>query len=418
MPSDPTGRRAGLRFVFITVLLDMLALGIVVPVLPRLVADFVQGDTARAARAMGLFGIAWALMQFVFSPLLGMLSDRFGRRPVILLSNLGLGLDYVIMALSPTLGWLFAGRLLSGITAASVPTAMAYVSDVTPPDRRARSFGLIGAAFGVGFALGPALGGLLGASNPRLPFWVASGFSLLNFLYGLLVLPESLPPERRQARLRWKRANPAGALQLLRVRPELMGLASVNFLVYLSQQVNPTVFVLYVIHRYQWSQRTIGGALTMVGLTTLVISGGLIGPVVARLGERRTLFAGLLCGALGFALFGWAGSSWQFLAAIPIGCLLALAGPSSQALMTQRVASTEQGGLQGAIGSVRGLAMVVGPEIFGTTFATFVDGRRTAPIPGAPWYLAAALLVVATGVAWAAAPKGDRTASAQDPLTA
>src|SRR5262245_927795 len=353
MPTESSGRRAGLRFVFITVLLDMVALGIVVPVLPRLVADFVQGDMSRAARAMGLFGIAWALMQFLFSPLLGLLSDRFGRRPIILLSNLGLGLDYVIMALAPTLGWLFAGRLLSGVTAASIPTAMAYVSDVTPADRRARSFGLLGAAFGVGFAMGPALGGLLGASNPRLPFWVASGCSVLNFLYGLLVLPESLPPERRRARLRWKSANPAGSLELLRRRPELLGLASVNFLIYLALQVNPTVFVLYVIHRYQWSGGAIGGALALVGVTTLIISGGLIGPVVARVGERRTLFVGLLMGALGFALLGWASTPWLFLAALPVNCLLGLAGPSSQALMTQRVSVSEQGELQGAVGSLR-----------------------------------------------------------------
>jgi MFS transporter, DHA1 family, tetracycline resistance protein len=418
MPTETSGRRAAaLRFVFITVLLDMLALGIVVPVLPRLVADFVQGDTARAARAMGLFGIAWALMQFLFSPLLGLLSDRFGRRPVILLSNLGLGLDYVIMAVAPTLGWLFTGRLLSGVTAASIPTAMAYVSDVTPADKRARSFGLLGAAFGVGFALGPALGGLLGASNPRLPFWVASGCSVLNFLYGLLVLPESLPPEKRQPRLRWKSANPAGSLELLRLRPELLGLASVNFLIYLAHQVYATVFVLYVIHRFHWSQRMIGGSLALVGVTTLIISGGVIGPLVARLGERRTLFCGLLLGALGFALFGRAGTEWLFLAAIPINCLLALAGPSSQALMTQRVSPSEQGELQGAIGSIRGLAMVVGPELFALTFAVFVDRGRATPVPGAPWYLAAALLVVATGVAWAVAPKGNRAAPAGSPVT-
>src|SRR5436189_3682703 len=205
--------RAALNFIFVTVLLDMIALGIIVPVLPRLVADFLHGNTARAAEVIGLFGTAWALMQFIFSPVLGLLSDRYGRRRVILLSNLGLGLDYIVMALAPTVGWLFLGRLLSGVTSASITTANAYISDVTPVEKRARAFGMLGAAFGVGFVLGPALGGWLGAKNPRLPFWFAAGCSLLNALYGLLVLPESLPVEKRQTHLDWRKANPVGTFR-------------------------------------------------------------------------------------------------------------------------------------------------------------------------------------------------------------
>jgi MFS transporter, DHA1 family, tetracycline resistance protein len=403
MPAAPGARRAALSFIFVTVLLDMLALGIIVPVLPRLVVDFVQGDTARAAKAIGLFTTAWALMQFVFSPVLGLLSDRYGRRRVILLSNLGLGLDYIVMALAPTLPWLFVGRVLSGITSASVATASAYISDVTPADKRARAFGLLGAAFGVGFVLGPAVGGWLGAVDPRLPFWFAAGCSLLNALYGLFVLPESLPKERRQSRFRWSAANPVGALSLLFSHPELLGMAAVNLLGYIAHEVYPVVFVLYTSYRYHWDHADNGLALAVVGIASMVISGGIVGPVVARLGERRTLFAGLVLGAVGFALFGWAPTGGIFLLAVPINCLWALAGPSSQALMTKLVSPSEQGALQGAIASIRSIGVLLGPGIFSATFAAFLASRPA--LPGAPWYLAALLLVVALGVALLVAPR-------------
>jgi DHA1 family tetracycline resistance protein-like MFS transporter len=400
-------RRGALGFIFVTVLLDMMALGIMIPVLPRLVQNFLGGDTGRASEMMAWFTTAWAVMQFLFSPLLGMLSDRYGRRPVILLSNLGLGLDYIVMALAPTLGWLFVGRVLSGITAASVPTANAYITDVTPVETRAKAYGMFGAAFGVGFILGPALGGWLGATNPRLPFWFSAAFSLVNFLYGLLVLPESLPPERRRTTLRWQDANPLGSLALLRSHTELLGLASVNFLGYVAHEIYATVFVLYGGYRFHWDTRTIGTALAVVGIASMVISGGIVGPVVKRLGERRALFAGLAFGAVGFALFGWAPSSWLFLLAIPINCLWALAGPPSQSMMSQRVSASEQGELQGAIGAVRSLAMIIGPTIFGWTFATFIAPERALKIPGAPWFLAGLMLVVALILARAVAPKTD-----------
>lgn len=398
-------RRAALGFIFVTVLLDMLAFGIIAPVLPRLVSDFLHGDMARASEYMGLFVTTWALMQFFFSPILGMLSDRFGRRPVILLSNFGLGLDYIVMALSPTIGWLFLGRVLSGITSSSLPTANAYITDVTPPEKRARAFGIFGAAFGIGFILGPAIGGWLGAFHPRLPFWVAGAFSLLNALYGLLVLPESLPVERRQPQLKWKSANPVGALTLLRSHRELFGLAVVNFLGYLAHEVYVTVFVLYTTFRYSWNEKTIGVALAVVGVASMFTSAVLVGPFVKQFGERRSLFAGLLFGTLGFALFGWAAAGWIFLASIPINCLWALAGPPSQSLMTQRVSPSEQGELQGALGSLRGIAMVIGPGMFSGMFAVFIAPGKS--IPGAPWYLAAFLLLASLLVAWMVAPKAD-----------
>src|SRR5471030_1096825 len=271
--APPPRRQAAVAFIFITVVLDVLAMGIIIPVLPRLIQDFLNGDPARAAIMFGVFGTVWSAMQFFCSPIIGMLSDRFGRRRVILLSNFGLGLDYIVMALAPTLGWLFVGRVISGITGASWTTAGAYIADVTPKEKRAASFGIIGAAWGLGFILGPALGGLLGSTNPRLQFWVAAGMTLVNALYGLLVLPESLPPEKRTKRFDWSKANPVGSLTLLRSHHELFGLATVNFLYFVSHQVLQSVFVLYVGYRYQWSPRAVGLSLALVGIGSVIVQG-------------------------------------------------------------------------------------------------------------------------------------------------
>jgi DHA1 family tetracycline resistance protein-like MFS transporter len=392
-------RRAAFVFIFITVALDMLALGMVVPVLPKLVVSFLDGDHARAARIYGLFGTVWALMQFVFSPLLGTLSDRFGRRPVVLLSNFGLGLDYILMALSPTIGWLFAGRVISGITAASVPTAGAYIADVTPPDQRAGAFGLLGAAFGLGFVLGPALGGVLGAVDPRLPFWAAAGFSLLNATYGMFVLPESLPPERRAA-FAWRRANPVASLTLLRSHHELVGLASVIFVGYVAHEVLPSTFVLYTGYRYGWDARAVGLALAAVGLFSAAVHAGLVRPIVRLVGERRALLVGLGFGAAGLALYGLATTGPRFCAGIPVMALWGLAWPAAQGLMTRRVSGSDQGRLQGSINSLRGIAGLIGPGLFTLTFSGFIGAGRGPHLPGAPFLLAALMLAGALGLAW------------------
>jgi MFS transporter, DHA1 family, tetracycline resistance protein len=378
----PSHGRAAFAFVLVTVLLDMLALGVMVPVLPKLIIEFMGGDIAGAATIAGLFGFAWAAMQFVFAPVLGALSDRFGRRPVIILSNVGMGLDYVVMALAPSLWILFVGRLLSGMSSASSATAGAYISDVTPPDRRAAQFGMLGAAFGFGFVVGPALGGLLGAIDLRLPFWVAAGLSFANALYGCLVLPESLLRERRSP-FHWRRANPLGSVRLLRASPLLTGL------------VLPRVFVLYTDYRYQWGAATVGLALAAVGLAQVVVSGGLVGKAVRRLGERRTLLLGFLFGVAGFVLYGLATTGRWFMAGVPLVALGGLAGPAIQGLMTRDIGPSDQGKLQGALASLQGVAGLIGPLLFTQVFARAIRPGAPIHLPGAPYLLAAMLVAFA-----------------------
>jgi MFS transporter, DHA1 family, tetracycline resistance protein len=394
----PAVRGGAVAFIFVTILLDTLALGVIIPILPKLIESFVNNDTANAARIYGLFGTVWALMQFFFSPILGGLSDRFGRRPVVLLSNFGLALDYVVMALAPSLTWLFIGRVISGITSASISTAFAYITDVTPPEKRAAVFGKVGAAFGAGFILGPALGGLLGGMDPRLPFWVAAGLSFANTLYGLLILPESLPRDRR-SRFRWQSANPLGALHLLRSNRVLAGLSISNFFAQLAQVVLPSTFVLYATYRYGWDAKTVGLTLAMVGICAMAVQGLGIGPIVKRFGERRALLLGLGCGAVGFLIFGAAPSGTLFWLGIPVMAFWGVSGAAIQALMTRLVKPDQQGQLQGATNSVQSLSQLVGPFPFTLTFAYFIGAQAPLKLPGAPFLLASALLTLALVIA-------------------
>jgi MFS transporter, DHA1 family, tetracycline resistance protein len=370
----------------------------VVPVLPHLIEDFLGGDIPRAAQLVGFFSTVWAVMQFFSMPIMGALSDRFGRRPVILLSNFGLGLDYVLMALAPTLSWLFVGRLISGVTAASISTSMAYVADVTPPERRAQSFGFVGVAFGLGFVLGPAIGGLLGSVDPRLPFWAAAGASLLNAAYGFFILPESLSREKRRA-FEWRRANPLGSLRFLRAHREVFALAGATFLSNLTHAVLPAVFVLYSAYRYGWDEKAVGLALAGVGISSALVQGALVGPLVRRFGERRVMIGGLLAGTAGFMLYAFAPTGIWFVAAIPIVGLWGLAGPTSQGIMTRAVGGSAQGELQGAMGSLAGIATVIGPTLFATVFAWSIRDGASWHFPGSAYALAGLLLVVAAIIA-------------------
>jgi DHA1 family tetracycline resistance protein-like MFS transporter len=335
-------------------------------------------------------------MQFIFSPIIGSASDHFGRRPVILASNFGLGFDYILMAVAPSLGWLFIGRLISGITSSSYPTAGAYIADVTPPAERAAKFGMLGAAFGLGFIVGPALGGILGGIDLRLPFWVAAALSLANALYGYFILPESLPPERRRA-FSLRTANVVHSVRLLRSHPELLGLATAVFLMGLAHEALPNTFVLYADQRYGWSETHVGLVLALVGVGSLIVSMLVVKPAVRTLGERGAALTGLGCGILGFLIFGLAPTGGLFLTGLAFVSLWGIANPSFQAMMSHRIDPTEQGQLQGTLGSMRAVNGMIGPLLFTQVFALSVHHGGESLL-GAPFLLAAVLLAMATVV--------------------
>jgi MFS transporter, DHA1 family, tetracycline resistance protein len=408
MVAGNRSRRAATAFIFVTVLIDMLTFGMIGPVLPKLIAGFTAGNYALAAEVIGLFGTAWALMQFVCSPLLGMLSDRIGRRPVILISNAVTVVDYAIMALAPNLWWLFAGRILSGIATANMSAASAYIADVTAPEKRAAAFGVLGSAFGLGFVLGPAIGGVVGNLNPRLTFWAAAAFALLNTLYGLFVLPESLARENRTPRLDWQRANPISALRLLRSHHELWGLTWVNFITYLAHEVFPSVWVIYCIAAFGWSTGSIGLTLALVGVVSAINQATMVKPFVARFGERRTLLASLAVAAAGLALLG-ANNGIVFLAGAVL-ISLPMYQAASQALMTRRAGAAAQGELQGAIASVRGISMLIGPSVFTLTFARFAAPGSDRILIGAPFLVAALLYAASLVIAWRVTSHADDVA--------
>ena len=395
-------RRAAIIFIFVTVMLDMLAFGIIILVFPHLVQQMTGGEITTAVRWTGIMGAAFGLMQFVFSPVQGALSDRFGRRPVILASNLGLGLDFILMAVAQTLPFLFLGRIISGIASASISTANAYIADVTSPEKRAAAYGLLGGAFGIGFIIGPALGGFLGGLSVRAPFWAAAALALANFMYGLFVLPESLPRERRSARFEFSHANPLGALRMLRRYPQVFALAVVFFLAALAQFGLNSTFVLYTDYRFGWGAQEVGYTLALVGLCSAVVQVGLVRRVVPHFGERPVMLAGLLFGMCGFLTLGFATSSPVFLIGIPLLALAGLGGPTTQAIITRQVDPGEQGRLQGALSSLASLATVFGPFLFSQTFAWFIGPSTSLHIPGAAFMLSAILLALGFALGWRA----------------
>jgi len=400
MPSSPSPPRAAIAFILVTALLDVMSMGIIIPVLPQLIEQL-SGSTSTAGLWNGLFVALWAAMQFLCSPVIGSLSDRFGRRPVILISVAGLALDFLLMAVAPNLWWLALGRILAGVTSSSFTSTFAYMADITPPEQRARSYGLIGAAFSGGFVAGPLLGGVLGEISLRAPFWAAAGLSALAFFYGLFVLPESLAREKRMA-FSWKRANPFGALKLLRSHPELSSLSIVNFLLYFAHHLFSAVFVLYAGDRYGWGAWQVGTLLALVGLMDMGVQGLLIGPVVKRLGDRATMVFGLSFGAVGIAAMGLAPTGWLFVAAMLPNALWGLAMPTIQSLMTQRVSESEQGQLQGANNSVGSIAGILSPLFFGAIYSLSVGPGAALPFIGSAFLIAAAVLAGAALLGWAA----------------
>jgi len=407
--STPTGRKAAFGFIFASALLNAVSFGVTIPVLPALIKEFAGGDTASAAEWNMVFGAVWGLMQFIFGPILGVLSDRIGRRPVLLISFLGLAFDFLFLVFAPSLMWLFLARIVNGMTAASFSTANAYVADVTPPEERARYFGFMGASFGFGFLIGPVLGGflagpfmesLVGDFAIRLPFAVAGALAFLNFLYGLFVLPESLPLDRRSARFDWRRANPLGSLQFLREQGRLVGLATVGFLFQIAHNVLPAIFVLYTGHRYGWDIQTISLTMFLTGGLGILMQTLAVGPIVRRLGERGALLIGCAGAALGFLAYGLAPTGIAYLAAAPVFALSNLLSPGLQGLMTRRVGPEAQGRLQGANQSLTGIATIIGPFLFGGSFAFALRHPALSAWPGLPILIASALMFAALAVAW------------------
>lgn len=398
-----TVRPPAIWMILIAAFLDMMAMGIVMPVLPGLIEDL-TGSLAAAGIWTGLIGSLWALMQFVCAPVIGSLSDRFGRRPVILISTAGLALDWVLMALAPNLWWLVVGRIIGGVTSASATALFAYMADVTTPESRARAFGLIGAAISAGFVLGPAIGGVLGEISPRLPFWVAAGFSGAAFLYGLVVLRESLPKERRKP-FAWRAANPVAALRMLAGRRELARLSASAFLLTFSHRLIMTVFVLFAGHQHGLTTLQIGALLAFLSVLDLIMQGALVGPATARFGDRRTIIAGLAGGAASFLAMGFApGAAWFVAAMIPAS-LMGLAEPTLRSTLSRRVAEDEQGQLQGAMQSLASVAGISGPVFFGWVYAV-----SSAVMPGLSFGIAAgalalAAVLAATGSESAAKPR-------------
>ncbi len=395
--------RGSIAFVLVTVTLDMLAIGLVIPVMPKLVESFLGGDTSRAAVMFGYMSLTFALAQLVFSPLLGALSDTYGRRPVLLFSNVGLGLDYLLMALAPALSWLFVARALSGIAAATFSTAAAYVSDVTPLEKRAAAFGLIGAAGGIGFVIGPALGGVLGSIDPQLPFWTAAGFSLANAIYGYFVLPESLAPENRRP-FQFKSANPVGAVKFLFGDAKFAGLSSVLLCFHVAHAVLPSVFVLFAGYRFGWGPREVGLVLALVGVCSIVVQAGLTRVVVARFGAETTLMIGIGAGVVGFFMQGVVTDPWLYVLGIPVFALWGFISPSAMQILSGRAGPEAQGQLQGANAGLMSMANLAGPLIFSQIFAVAIASGPGATWAGAPFLLASALLVVAGVIALRVAP--------------
>lgn len=406
-PATVTPRKPALGFIFVTLVLDVLGIGLIVPILPKLVKFFEAGDTSAAANTSGLLMALYAMMQFLCAPLLGSLSDRFGRRPVILASLLGSGLDYFLLALAPNLGWFFAGRVIAGVTGANYSAATAYIADISPPEKRAANFGMIGAAFGLGFILGPALGGVLQAVGTsavnaefglRLPFIVAGVLTLVNWLYGLLVLPESLVPENRRD-FSWARANPVGALLDLRRHPVVIGLAATYFLVSLAHQAFPATWVLYTENRFGWTSIQTGLSLALVGLTAALVQGGLTRVVIPRLGERKAVVVGLSISAMAFVAYGLANHGWMFYALIVVGSLGGISNPAVQGLISRSVGANEQGGVQGSLAGLQSVAGFLGIQLSSRLFGYFIRPEAPVQLPGAAFFGGAILMAFGLALA-------------------
>lgn len=396
----PVNKNAAVGFIFITLLIDVIGFGIIIPVMPQLISELKHVDVTVAAKYGGLLMFVYAAMQFVFAPLFGSLSDKYGRRPVLLLSLLGFGVDYLFLALAPTYGWLIVGRIISGITGASFTTGMAYIADVSTAENRAKNFGLVGAAFGLGFIIGPLIGGVLGHIGLRIPFYAAAALALLNCAYGYFILPESLSAENRR-KFEWKRANPLTSLLKLGRYPSLVGLVSALVLVFLSSHAVQSNWTFYTMFRFKWNELTVSISLAVVGVLVAVVQGGLIRFINPKIGNEKSIYFGLLLYTIGMFLFGIANHGWlMFLYLLPY-CFGGISQPALQAVIAEKVPDNEQGELQGSITSLQSACAIVGPLMMTNLFTYVSTGRPTNYFwNGAPFLLGAFLLLLAFLVAY------------------
>ncbi len=390
------GRSAALGFIFITVLIDVIGFGIIIPVLPKLIQDLTGGDMSEASRYGGWLMFTYAFMQFLFAPILGNLSDRYGRRSIILISLFGFGLDYLLLAWAPTITWLFIARVLSGITGASITTASAYIADISTPEKRAQNFGMIGAAFGLGFIIGPFIGGVLGQYGDRIPFLFAAGLTLVNWLYGMFILPESLPADKRR-KFEWKKANPVGSLLHLKKYPAVAGLIVSLTLIYIGAHAVQSTWSYYTMEKFKWNSAMVGYSLAFVGLMIAIVQGGLIRVVIPKLGQSKSLFTGLVLYTIGMVCFAFAGSTIFMFASCFVYCLGGIAGPALQGIISSHVPSNEQGELQGALTSLMSATSIVGPPLMTNLFSFFSKSDSSTYFPGAP-FLAGAFFFLASTI--------------------
>ncbi len=386
-------KSAALGFIFITLLVDCIGLGIILPVMPDLIRELTHGSISEASTWGGWLTFAYAIMQFFFAPILGGLSDKYGRRPVLLAFLLGLGVDYIFLAFAPTLAWLFVGRVISGIFGASFTTASAYIADISEPEKRAQNFGMVGAAFGLGFIIGPVIGGLFSEWGLRAPFIAAAVFSLLNALYGYFILPESLTKENRRS-FEWKRANPLGTLSKLSRYSSLGGLIMAIFLLYIAGHAAQSTWTFYTMQKFNWNPKMVGYSLGFVGLMIALVQGGLIRIVIPKIGQKNSVYVGLLLYVVGFVLFAFASKGWMMFAfMIPYG-LGGIAGPAIQGIMSNRVPANEQGELQGGMTSMMSVTSIIGPLLMTGLFAHFTAKESSIYFPGAPFLMGAVLTVI------------------------
>lgn len=392
-------KQAALGFIFITLLIDVTGFGIIIPVLPKLITQLIHGDLSDASRIGGWLLFAYSLMQFVFAPILGNLSDKYGRRPILLFSLFGFGIDYILQGFAPNIYWLFIGRIIAGITGGSFTTASAYIADVSTPEKRAQNFGMIGAAFGIGFIIGPVLGGLLGHYGARIPFFAAAALALLNWLYGYFVLPESLPKDHRRE-FDWKRANPMGSLMHLKKYPVVSGLVASIALLYIAAHAVQSTWTYYTMSKFGWNEQLVGYSLGFVGLTVGVVQGALIRVIIPKIGQHKSVYIGLGLYTIGFLLFAFATQTWMmFVFMIPYS-LGGIAGPSIQGIISHHVPPTEQGELQGALTSLMSATSIIGPLLMTNIFSYFTSSKASVHFPGAAMFLAAILTLVSTFLAY------------------